>query len=348
MTGIAIFIVGLIVLVTIHELGHLIVARRTGMHCSKFFVGFGPTLWSRKDKHGMEYGIKAILLGGYVKIDGMTRKEADAMPENIRHRAFVDASPAARLATVAAGPLVNVAAGVALFAMVALLWGTATTNGRIVDVAAGSVAAEAGLVAGDEYQNRTQDENAIYIDVPGKGSLVIPSTDGTMKSTGADIEAYRSRAPGDVAGFTWMATSKTVGAIFTMLGELPQQIMAAFSPDRGSGGAMSVVGAAAVTGQMFGSGDTAAGWQSLLLIFASLNLSLAVLNMLPLLPFDGGHAMLATIDLVRQKWAALLRKAKPAPIDPERLVWVTASVIALVLVMSVSLLIADILNPPVL
>ena len=72
--GIVAFFVALLLSVTLHEAGHFLTARRYGMKATQFFVGFGPTLWSRR-RGETEYGVKAVPLGGYVKIVGMTPLE---------------------------------------------------------------------------------------------------------------------------------------------------------------------------------------------------------------------------------------------------------------------------------
>ena len=69
--GWLIFLVALLFSVMLHETGHFVMAKRFGMKAPQFFVGFGPTLWSTK-VGGTEYGLKAIPLGGYTKIVGMT------------------------------------------------------------------------------------------------------------------------------------------------------------------------------------------------------------------------------------------------------------------------------------
>ncbi len=66
----------LLTLILLHEAGHYTVARACGMRVEQFFVGFGPIVWSLRRK-GIEYGIKAIPLGGYVKISGMTEDDAE-------------------------------------------------------------------------------------------------------------------------------------------------------------------------------------------------------------------------------------------------------------------------------
>src|SRR3954452_10550414 len=70
--GVAAAIIGLAVLILVHEAGHFFVARAVGMKPRKFYLGFGPPL-VKKTRGGVEYGIAAFPLGGYVKIPGMYR-----------------------------------------------------------------------------------------------------------------------------------------------------------------------------------------------------------------------------------------------------------------------------------
>src|SRR5260370_21136148 len=70
--GVLIFVVALLVSVMLHEAGHFATAKAFGMKATQFFVGFGTTIWSTR-RGETEYGVKALPLGGFVKITGMTR-----------------------------------------------------------------------------------------------------------------------------------------------------------------------------------------------------------------------------------------------------------------------------------
>jgi len=73
--GLLLFLPFITVVISLHELGHFMVARRFGMKVDEYFIGFGPRIWSRR-KGELEYGIKALPLGGYVKIAGMNPRIA--------------------------------------------------------------------------------------------------------------------------------------------------------------------------------------------------------------------------------------------------------------------------------
>jgi membrane-associated protease RseP (regulator of RpoE activity) len=98
--GILAFVAALLISVTLHEAGHFFTARHYGMKATQFFAGFGPTVWSRK-RGETEYGLKAIPLGGYVKIIGMTPLE-EVEPGD-EDRAFYKHKPLSKFVVLVAG-----------------------------------------------------------------------------------------------------------------------------------------------------------------------------------------------------------------------------------------------------
>ena len=133
-------------LIAIHEFGHFWVARRLGVKVLTFSIGFGPALWSRTAKDGTEYRIAAIPLGGYVK---MADEREGEVPEADIPRAFNRQSVLARMAIVAAGPLINLAFAVFLF-WILFMQGIETLRTVVGSVREQSPAAVAGLKTGDE------------------------------------------------------------------------------------------------------------------------------------------------------------------------------------------------------
>jgi len=121
------FIVALSVIVAIHEYGHYIVGRWSGIHAEVFSVGFGPVVWSRTDKRGTQWQIAALPLGGYVKFLGDSNAAsvgADADAPQGRNT-MLGAPLWARAATVAAGPLFNFILSLLVFAGLLLATGQA-------------------------------------------------------------------------------------------------------------------------------------------------------------------------------------------------------------------------------
>lgn len=139
-------LVALGVLVTFHEFGHFWVARRCGVKVLRFSVGFGTPLLRWHDRHGTEFVVAAIPLGGYVKM--LDEREGD-VPAALAGQSFNRKSVRQRIAIVAAGPIANFLLAILFFWLIAML-GTQQVRPVIGTVESGSLAASAGLVAGQE------------------------------------------------------------------------------------------------------------------------------------------------------------------------------------------------------
>jgi membrane-associated protease RseP (regulator of RpoE activity) len=113
--GVVFFVIALLVSVMLHEAGHFLTARAFGMKASRFFVGFGPTLWSTH-RGETEYGVKAIPAGGFVKIVGMT--DLEEIEPGDEERAFYRQPARQRLVVLSAGSLVHFVLAVVLLFLV--------------------------------------------------------------------------------------------------------------------------------------------------------------------------------------------------------------------------------------
>lgn len=132
------FVVALSVIVAIHEYGHYIVGRWSGIHAEVFSLGFGPVLASRVDRHGTRWQVAALPFGGYVKFlgdaDAASGKDAaaiDALDMEERRRSMHGAPLWARAATVAAGPVFNFILSILIFAAFVLISGRAAEEARV-------------------------------------------------------------------------------------------------------------------------------------------------------------------------------------------------------------------------
>lgn len=178
--GILVIVVGLLISVAIHELGHMLPAKRFGVPVPVFSVGFGPLLWE-KEWRGTRYGLRAIPLGGYVRIVGMyaparpgtpllnkkgeltlaeeaRRESAAEIPEGMEDRAFYRLSAPKKFAVMFGGPVTNLILSAVLFAVVLMGIGVPAASPTLAAVPAtvtavsGEVpgpAAAAGIEAGD-------------------------------------------------------------------------------------------------------------------------------------------------------------------------------------------------------
>lgn len=157
--GVGVLVLGLIVSIGLHELGHLIPAKRFGVYVPQYFIGFGPTLWSKR-VGDTEYGVKALPLGGYVRLVGMfPPKEATKDPTpasrdswfssiaqearvasqseikpGMEHRAFYALSVPKKIVVMAGGPIVNLLLAIVLFAIVISGFGTMNLTNKLGNI----------------------------------------------------------------------------------------------------------------------------------------------------------------------------------------------------------------------
>lgn len=134
------------ILITFHEYGHYWVARRCGVTVLRFSVGFGKVLWRHTDRHGTEWALSAIPLGGYVK---MLDEPPEGASDAVRRSAFNQQSLARRSAIVAAGPFANLLLAAILYMALGLM-GSLQPAAVLSAPPPGTPAAEAGLRQGDE------------------------------------------------------------------------------------------------------------------------------------------------------------------------------------------------------
>lgn len=154
-------VVTLGILVTIHEFGHYWVARRFGVRVLRFSVGFGKPLFSRYDKHGTEFAVAAIPLGGYVKM--LDEREGPVPPEQL-HEAFTQKSPGKRIAIAAAGPVANFLFAIAAYWLLGVV-GVTTVAPVVGSVSQDSIADRLGLESGMEIVAIDGEKSANWRDV---------------------------------------------------------------------------------------------------------------------------------------------------------------------------------------
>lgn len=144
--GVVVFALGLLLSIAWHECGHMWAAQRTGMVVRRYFVGFGPTLWSTR-RNGTEYGVKAIPLGGFCDIAGMTTYDEIA-PEHA-DRAMFRQKAWKRLVVLAAGPAQNFVLGFVLIVILAVGWGLPNLNPPPAPAKVADLACVSSTISGD-------------------------------------------------------------------------------------------------------------------------------------------------------------------------------------------------------
>ena len=322
-----VFVIGLLASIFLHEVGHFVTARRTGMKATQFFMGFGPRLWSRH-KGEVEYGFRAIPLGAFVRIIGMNGLD-EVEPED-EQRAYRNKSFPRQLLVITAGSLMHLVIALALFIGVYAFAGRYDNTGTVAVVRApeaGSPAALAGIQEGDivvalgadKVTTRTELVDAIVEQAPGSAVEVVIQRDGVEEILTTTLASNPMDA--NIA-YLGIATSSTgyvkqslvnsfwygAGDVVRTAGNSVKGVVSALNPmnsvralqDSGENLATrptTVVGASQIGGKL---GEDE-GLKAVLLLLASVNVFVGVFNMFPLLPFDGGHAAIAAYERVRSR-----------------------------------------------
>ncbi len=313
---------GFCFLIMIHEAGHFLAAKATGMRVERFFLFFGPTIWSFR-RGETEYGVKAIPLGGYVKITGMNPEE-DVPPEH-RANAYFRKPVWKRIVVVAAGPAVNIVLAFLILFGVYAANGRQEADQRVGGVKAGMPAGKV-LKPGDRIvaiEGRRFPSLSAEERLERFGKLVAShqcagkQVDRCVATTPVKIEVerggrprtftvyprYDAEAERALIGFSYGSRNIAVGAgaaaseagnaiwsvargtfhVFTHLFEEKQRKQVS-----------GVVGISDVGHQVI-----ERGLEQSLLLLALVSLSLGLINLLPILPLDGGHILWAVVEKLR-------------------------------------------------
>ncbi len=367
--GLLIFLPFITIVISVHELSHFLAARRYGMKVTEYFIGFGPRLWSRR-RGELEYGVKGLPLGGYVKIAGMNPYEP-VDPVDLP-RTYGAKPMWQRAITIFAGPGSHFVMAAAMFAVVVFFYGnprsTVPVVGSVDATVAGSASAAraAGLLPGDkvvkvgnvanptEAQLRTITTRAAKDD-PGQPlaftiergahdftvSLVprlakIPGSDQRIGRIGIvlgyeHVGPVKSVVVGvQLVGWSIAESFREIGHVFG-----PQGVGRLFSllftnAKRTDADPASVIG----IGQQVGATSSSGDWGGVLLGFAFITVFIGLINLVPLPPFDGGHLFVLLIEKVRGK-----------AIDMRKLIPVSAVVMGFFIVFVAATMFLDLAKP---
>jgi regulator of sigma E protease len=300
------FAVVLGALIVVHEFGHFIVAKKSGVRVERFSIGFGPPLW-RKQWGDTEYRLALVPLGGYVKMHG------DQLDEAVSDSAgsFLHQSVWKRIPIVAAGPGFNLLFAIVLIAFVHLVGIPAEPPVRLGKILEGSAAAQAGLHKGDTViaiDGTPIDRSAklkarimasagqvLHMQVDRAGQvLTVPLT--PQKDN--DAQEWRIGVELRPGGKQSSDPLTALGQGFTRTWEITTLVMKGFGQI--ISGAIplqkSLAGPYGIARQI---GEQAnEGWQSVVYFAAFISINLAILNLLPIPVLDGGHLLFFMFEIV--------------------------------------------------
>ena len=319
-------------LVTLHELGHYLVARWCGVKAEVFSVGFGRELLGRTDKNGTRWRLSLLPLGGYVQFKGdmspasQPSEEYLALPEEERRQCFQSAKLGHKALIVAAGPVTNILIAILIFAAFAFVYGTPSNNPaeslRIGEFAPQSAARDAGLEVGDRIVSIDGDTLSNPADVidrvllyPGETVQVAAERDGrrfTIPLTIGDVtetDRFGNSARVGRIGVVFRTSYERVGPV-EALGVALRQTWSAtvmmftgikqiFFGDR----SVKELGGPITMAQLSGQ-QLSLGWPEFVSFLAFISLNLAFINLLPIPVLDGGHLAFYAAEAVRRKPAS--------------------------------------------
>ena len=438
--GVLVVAVGVGASIALHEIGHLVPAKRFGVKVTQYMVGFGPTIWSRH-RGETEYGVKAIPLGGYIRMIGMFPPRPGDKPGTLRvsstgrfsqlmdearqasleevqpgdeRRVFYKLTVPRKVTVMLGGPVMNLLIATVLFGGIFTLYGLPEITPKLSSVSqcvdvkqAGQTSAAActpdmpvapanaaGLKPGDtllsiagtkvstwddvrkairgnldkpmaivyerDCQRRTVVAKPLVLDLPVYDDQGQPTTNDAGKvvteragflGTSGTPEIVPQPVTA-VPGLIGEQIGRTAGVVLKIPEKMVGVAKAAFgSGQRDPEGPISVVGVGRVAGEVANAdtsaikGGTMAKFVTLIGLIASLNLALFVFNLIPLLPLDGGHVAGALWEGVKRHTARLLNRPDPGYVDVAKALPVAYAVSSVLIVMSVLLIYADIVNP---
>ncbi|MEJ7799939.1 MAG: site-2 protease family protein [Ilumatobacter sp.] len=326
-----VFVVAVLIAIFLHELGHFMTSRWTGMKATQFFIGFGPRLWSFR-RGETEYGVRALPLGAFVRIIGMNNMdEVDPADED---RTYRSKSYPRRLLVITAGSLMHMLIAIALLFVVYVSDGEMVQRdgAQIGFVEAVGPAASAGLRSDDvilsidgETVGGSEDLGRIVqAEQPGstlqfellRDGAVVDAAITLGSNTDPDSPLFAKPYVGVSSGPYFdviehsvpAAAANAVTDIFPTSWEMTKGAVKVLNPvnivshvagtnDDITTRPTTLVG---VTGLSDDVGESQ-GIIGILFLLAILNVFIGVFNMFPLLPLDGGHAAIATYERLRER-----------------------------------------------
>jgi len=332
-------ILGIMALIVLHELGHFAVAKAVGMRVERFSLFFPPTI-ARIKRGETEYALGALPLGGYVKITGMNPEEIGELDPEVARRAYYSQPPWKRIAVIVAGPGVNIVIAFAIFWAI-LLSGSVhgavslsaldpslhplQENTSVLEVEKGS-AADRVLRAGDKIV--AIDGQSVTV-ASARSRIAAHACAGTLKNgcrAGTPVRLtvrrgertltlsvyprYSSGAHRMLVGVGFgsvkhygplAAAGGAVGAMWHATTETLSGFVRALTSSKTRSEVSSILG---ITKDAHETVQAGAGVGLVFLGYVSL--VLAVINMFPFLPLDGGHVLWSVGEKVRGKRISLV------------------------------------------
>jgi regulator of sigma E protease len=325
------FLVVISLIVFVHEMGHYLVGRWSGIKILAFSFGFGPELAGFTDKHGTRWKISAIPLGGYVRFYGDADAASspdfegvNALPESERNKTFLGAALWKRAATVAAGPIANFILAIVILAGIFMAYGKYVADPVVSEVKPQSAAAEAGVKTGDILLKmdgetvETFDDVRRYVSVrPGLPISLVVKRNGqelplsiTPKLTEITDTFGNKMEIGVIGVLTTRDSGNMRTVTYSPVGAVREGVRETWNIVTGTYDYLLNLVTGRMSADQLGgpirvaqtSGQVATlGVVALLHLAAVLSVSIGLLNLMPVPVLDGGHLLFYAIEALRGK-----------------------------------------------
>ena len=310
MISVLITIFGLGIVIFVHELGHLISAKKTGIGVYEFSIGFGPRIF-RKKYNGTEYGIRLIPFGGFIKLAGMDDEENAGIfkPEE----SYYSKPVYKRIITIASGPFMNIFLAFIIFVLMFSIIGIPRADNVVDEAFTNSPAKNAGIKKGDKIISLNGNK---IVDMEKDGIMPILRSRGKeikleIKRNGKNIivlikPEYNKKKNISLIGIKLESTIKRQNPVMAIYYgvletyyETKLTLMSLKMLLSGKATFKDMVGPIGIV--QVATHQVRRGVISFLQLISLISINLGILNILPFPVLDGGHLMFLSIEAVRRK-----------------------------------------------
>ncbi len=309
--NILILLLILSIIIVIHEFGHFITAKKSGVHIYEFSIGMGPLVWKHIGKDKIQYSIRAFPIGGYVQMAGEVMDDDDKIPKK---KLMCNRPWYQRLIILVAGVTMNFILALVVLFVIGLIWGGRYSTTVLEAVQEGSAASEAGIEAGDTIikvdgkKTSSWDMAQLYLVMKtkdGSYDITVKKESGEEKTYNVTPKTVKNEDGEETKVFGIQGTPKIergfIEAIkysFSKFGTIVHSmvtIVGALFTGKISLSALSgPVGMYTIVDESVG-----LGIDQLVYLVAFLSINLGVVNILPFPAFDGGRVLFLIIEKIK-------------------------------------------------
>lgn len=308
------------ILIFVHEFGHFIVAKKTGVHVEEFALGMGPKLfkWKRKNDPTL-YSIRIFPIGGFCAMAGEVTEDGDKKLSKDKY--MCNKKPYQKFLILIAGVTMNFLLALILFFLQGLIWGSSNQLSYIGLVTEKSAIERAGIVEGDKVisingmKTDTWDKIQIALTLKNDSDVyefVVKKEDGSVKKysvtpdeqkneNGESVKVFGFGAGNALNKGVWNSIKYAFIKLYSVMTSMTLIIIKLFTGALGLNSLSGPVGMYTVVGE-----SAKMGIQNLIYLTAYLSVNLGFINVLPFPAFDGGRILFVIIE-----------KIKGSPVKPE-------------------------------